>query len=51
MTFWSAVATSVSWRKLRLRFWLFFVMMWLLNAFERMILPEPVTRNRFAVPR
>src|SRR5574340_799892 len=50
MTFSSDLCTSPSWRKLRLRLGLFFSRMWRLKALARLILPVPVSLNRFAVP-
>ena len=46
----SQAATSVFLRKLRLRFWDFFVRMWLAKAFSRLSRPEPVTLKRFFAP-
>jgi hypothetical protein len=43
-------ATSVAFRRLRLRFCDFDVMMCAWNAFSRLILPEPVILNRFLAP-
>lgn len=43
-------STSVSWRRLRLRFRLLLVKMWLRLAFWRLIAPDPVILNRFFAP-
>ena len=37
-------------RRLRFRFDVFLVRMWLLNAFIRLTFPDAVTLNRFAAP-
>lgn len=42
--------TNVDLRRLRLRLGDFFVKMWLVNAFLRLILPEPVSLKRFLAP-
>lgn len=43
----SAGLTRAAWVSPRFRLVLFLVRMWLLNACLRLILPEPVTENRF----
>lgn len=43
----SALSTNASWVNASLRFLLFFVKMWLLNACFLLILPEPVSLKRF----
>ncbi len=44
------VAIVVERRRLRFRFDDFFVRMWLLNAFMRFTLPDPVIEKRFFAP-
>src|SRR5688572_5852615 len=44
------VFTVVAWRRRRFRFDVFFVRMWLLNAFRRRTFPVPVTEKRFFAP-
>ena len=50
MFFAFAGETRPDWRRLRLRFFDFDVMMCAWNAFSRLILPEPVTENLFFAP-
>lgn len=46
----SQTATRVFLRRLRFRFWDFFVRIWLEKAFSRLSRPEPVTLKRFFAP-
>ena len=44
----SDLSTRAPFRRLRFRFWLFFVRMWLVKAFRRRIFPLPVFLKRLA---